>query len=98
MDGQEINMEVRIPAGEAARLIGVPASTFNLWLRNGEVVGKQGITGRWYVRVGDLLRLLTDRGADSELLADVNERLRSEITPKYGRGASVVRSHVLSMG
>lgn len=57
MTEQEYDM-LEIPVAEAAEAVGVPLRTVQWWLQTGQLEGRQTITGRWMVQVGNLRRLI----------------------------------------
>lgn len=76
MQDQELDMESLIPAAEAARMLGIPASTLNVWLRQGRVAGRRSVTGRRYIWAREMLRILQERGfGGSDEERAVRERL-----------------------
>ena len=50
----QINDNYAIPTSDAAKMLGIPRSTLNLWCRQGKVKAIQSATGRaWRVDVED---------------------------------------------
>ena len=96
-------MEQVIAASDAAKALAVPVRTVNHWLNVGEMQGEQSLTGRWTTTVGELFRVIEERGfAGKPLEQQVRERLRNDILPKYqddaGKGGDELSTSVLCLG
>jgi hypothetical protein len=86
-----------IPAAFAARAMAVPPVTVRRWLTTGELAGRQTLTHRWRVRVGDcraLIRRCSEAGSVLEARFDSILRTRVLRMSTFRTGAT--RTNALS--
>ena len=89
---------LEIPASVAAKALDMSVRTMNYWLTEGEVKGFQKISGRWWTTVGELRRVIAERGQVGTRTESHFERyLEEKIIPKYGKGDGETSTDVLDL-
>lgn len=89
---------LELPAGEAAKALDVPPRTLNYWLTTGEIKGYQKLTGRWWVSIGELRRIIRERGQEgSRTEAHFNRYVKENVLPKYEGESRELSTDVLCL-